>query len=61
MPIYEYECEVCNIRVEARQGFNDPPPTKECEKDEGEKCKLHKVISKSSFALKGSGWYKDGY
>lgn len=57
MPIYEYECEKCHEISEALQHFSDPPLTT-CEKCGGP---LHKLISKSSFHLKGSGWYADGY
>ena len=26
MPLYDYQCEVCGARFEARHGFNDPAP-----------------------------------
>ncbi len=57
MPIYEYECEECHEISEALQQFSDPPLTT-CKECGGA---LHKVISKSSFHLKGNGWYSDGY
>ena len=57
MPIYEYECEKCHEISEALQHFSDPPLTT-CEHCGGP---LHKLISKSSFHLKGGGWYADGY
>lgn len=57
MPIYEYECPDCGV-VEALQGINDNPLTKcpECNKR-----KVKKLISESSFHLKGSGWYVTDY
>jgi len=42
--------------VEKLQGFNAKAPN--CEKCEE---KMRRKISQSSFALKGGGWYKDGY
>lgn len=57
MPIYEYECHHCGALEEALQKFSDPPLTK-CERCGGS---LHKLISHTSFHLKGAGWYADGY
>ena len=57
MPIYEYECSECGSIEEAFQKMSDPP-LKECSKCKG---KLHKLVSHSSFHLKGSGWYVTDY
>ncbi|MDR3155082.1 MAG: zinc ribbon domain-containing protein [Deltaproteobacteria bacterium] len=57
MPIYEYECAQCGRIIEATQRISDPPLT-ECPECRGE---LHKLISLSSFQLKGSGWYATDY
>jgi len=57
MPIYEYECEFCGEVIENWQKFSDAPLTT-CESCGG---KLHKLISHSSFHLKGSGWYVTDY
>ncbi|MCF8067904.1 MAG: zinc ribbon domain-containing protein [Desulfobacterales bacterium] len=57
MPIYEYECTKCGNKEEAIQSFSDKPLTK-CSKCSG---KLHKLISQSTFHLKGSGWYVTDY
>jgi putative FmdB family regulatory protein len=57
MPIYEYECTKCGKMSEAIQRFSDPPLTK-CSHCSGE---LHKLISMSTFHLKGSGWYVTDY
>ncbi|MBI4851679.1 MAG: transcriptional regulator [Acidobacteria bacterium] len=57
MPIYEYKCEKCNSIIEKIQKFSDPLLT-ECEKCGGN---LNKLLSQSSFALKGSGWYVTDY
>lgn len=57
MPIYEYECQKCGHQTEAWQRFSDPPIT-ECEMCHG---KMKKLISHSTFHLKGSGWYVTDY
>ncbi|HUB07612.1 MAG TPA: zinc ribbon domain-containing protein [Myxococcales bacterium] len=57
MPIYEYACQKCGHVVEVMQKFTDPPPRK-CERCGG---RLARVMSQSSFQLKGGGWYKDLY
>ncbi len=57
MPIYEYECTKCGARLEAWQKITEKPLTT-CEKCSG---KLQKLISQSTFHLKGSGWYATDY
>ena len=57
MPIYEYECSKCGRIDEIIQKFSDKPLTK-CRHCSG---KLHKLISQSSFHLKGTGWYITDY
>lgn len=57
MPIYEYECLNCNKIHEFIQKFSDEP-LKNCPICGGE---LRKLISQSSFILKGGGWYVTDY
>ena len=57
MPIYEYECTRCGNIEEALQKFSDKPLTK-CRHCSG---KLHKLVSQSTFHLKGTGWYVTDY
>jgi putative FmdB family regulatory protein len=57
MPIYEYQCESCEKLVEKWQKFSDAP-LETCPSCNG---KMHKIISESSFHLKGSGWYVTDY
>ena len=57
MPIYEYECQKCGNQTEAWQKFSDPPLTK-CELCNG---KMKKIISQTTFQLKGTGWYVTDY
>lgn len=58
MPLYEYACEKCGHHLEARQKMSDEP-LKLCPSCGAEA--LQRLVSRSSFALKGSGWYADGY
>jgi len=57
MPVYEYACAKCEGRFEYIQKISDPPRVS-CEVCGGT---LAKLISSTSFVLKGGGWYKDGY
>ena len=57
MPIYEYWCEKCGTHIEVIQKISDAP-LKRCGKCRG---KLEKTISRTSFQLKGSGWYATDY
>lgn len=57
MPIYEYVCEKCGSHIEAIQKVGDAP-LKRCQKCRG---KLEKILSRTSFQLKGSGWYVTDY
>ena len=57
MPIYEYECTECGKIEEALQKFSDKP-LKKCRHCSG---KLNKIVSHSSFQLKGTGWYVTDY
>lgn len=54
MPIYEYQCGACGHRLEALQKFSDEP-LKEC--PTCHQPSLDKLISATSFQLKGTGWY----
>ena len=57
MPLYEYECTACHKHTEKIQKFSDPEITA-CPHCGGT---LKRVISAPAFALKGGGWYADGY
>lgn len=57
MPIYEYKCQCCDDEFEVIQKISDRPLTK-CAKCGG---RLEKLLSRTSFMLKGGGWYSDGY
>ena len=56
MPIYEYSCANCGVFEEMRKVSD--PPIKRCPKCKG---KVERIVSRTSFVLKGSGWYATDY
>jgi len=58
MPIYEYACDKCGHEFEREQRITDDP-VKTCPECRSRKVK--KLISRTSFVLKGGGWYADAY
>ncbi|MBI2986577.1 MAG: zinc ribbon domain-containing protein [Deltaproteobacteria bacterium] len=56
MPIYEYKCQRCGD-FEVTQKITDKPLTR-CLTCKG---KVKKLISNTSFQLKGTGWYVTDY
>src|SRR5262245_24889715 len=58
MPVYEYACEKCRREFEVEQRISDDP-IKSCPHCRSRKVK--RLISRTSFVLKGSGWYSDLY
>ncbi len=56
MPIYEYACERCGT-FEVTQRITDKP-LRRCPTCKG---RVTKLISSTSFQLKGSGWYVTDY
>ncbi|MFO7461768.1 MAG: FmdB family zinc ribbon protein [Desulfatiglandales bacterium] len=57
MPIYEFACTKCGRVSEVWQKITDSGPNK-CEHCKG---RMRKLISQSTFHLKGSGWYVTDY
>lgn len=53
MPIYEYECSVCDFHFERRQSFHEEPVAM-CPKCQG---KARRVIHAVPIIFKGSGFY----
>lgn len=53
MPIYEYKCTKCKRIVEVLQKADDPAPT--CHGA------MRRLVSNTSFILKGTGWYATDY
>ena len=58
MPVYEYACEKCGHEFEVSQRITDEP-IRVCPACRARKVK--RLISQTSFVMKGSGWYSDLY
>lgn len=57
MPIYEYRCTSCGETFEILQKMG-ASPLRECRACDGP---LEKLVSRTSFQLKGGGWFSGGY
>jgi putative FmdB family regulatory protein len=58
MPVYEYLCKACDHEFEREQRITEKP-IKKCPRCGAMKAK--RLISRTSFVLKGGGWYSDLY
>lgn len=58
MPIYEYECPKCGKVFEEWVRSADAAPEKQCP---GCATSSPRIISRTSFVLKGDGWYVSDY
>ncbi len=58
MPIYKFKCDSCGYEFTVIRKMSDEGEVI-CENCDSSL--TNKLVAKASFALKGSGWYKDGY
>ena len=58
MPVYEYACKACGHEFEREQRISEDP-IKKCPSCGA--LKARRLISRTSFVLKGGGWYSDLY
>ena len=58
MPIYEYICHNCSHEFEQLQKISEEPLTKcpQCNQPD-----VKRLVSATSFRLKGSGWYETDF
>ena len=57
MPLYEFQCKKCGYRFEELTTYDARDPR--CDKCDSDKTVT--LVSRTSFSLKGGGWYKDRY
>ncbi len=57
MPIYEYKCTKCGKEYELFQRITEPA-AKSCKFCKG---RVNKLMSQTTFHLKGGGWYVTDY
>jgi len=58
VPIYEYQCQHCEHKMEAIQKISDHP-LKDC--PECKQGALRKLVSAAAFKLTGTGWYETDF
>jgi len=58
VPIYEYQCDHCEHKMEAIQKISDQP-LKDCPECKQET--LRKLVSAAAFKLTGTGWYETDF
>ena len=58
MPIYEYQCQQCQHKLEVLQRISDGPlvTCPSCSQDS-----MKKLVSAVGFQLKGTGWYETDF
>ena len=61
MPVYEYKCQECGstetVKLSVSERDNSAPRCTH----RGVGHPMKRMVSRTNFALKGEGWYKDGY
>ncbi len=57
-PIYEYKCDECKDVKEIIYPINKAPDKIKCDICNKNR---HRIISASTFILKGGGWFASGY
>lgn len=61
MPVYEFRCSKCRRVVELQKSMSDESCPFCCEPGCDGQQEMERIISGTSFALKGMGWASDGY
>jgi putative FmdB family regulatory protein len=61
MPMYEYRCPKCDTRFERLLRLSERDDPQPCPNEKCDEKETQKMISRTSFSLKGGGWASDGY
>lgn len=59
MPLYDFQCPKCHKVLEISKSLDDKSLPLCCEENCG--VEMIRLLSPTSFQLKGGGWYRDGY
>lgn len=60
MPTYQFRCPKCRREIEIEKSIKDDTVPLCCSEDCGA-IEMEQMISRTSFVLRGTGWFKDGY
>lgn len=61
MPMYEYRCPKCGTQFEKLVRLSEAEDPQACPNDSCDEKAAKRLISRTSFSLKGGGWASDGY
>ena len=63
MPLYEYKCPDCQTVIDKLQTSFTVLTIicRKCVAENKKQVEMKKILSRTNFALKGDGWYKDHY
>ncbi len=61
MPIYHYKCKACGKEFAVKEDRMTAGRVQDCIEVPFCDGKAHRMVARSSFSLKGQGWFKDGY
>lgn len=61
MPIFEYRCAKCGTEFERLVHHSQRDTPQKCANPKCESTDTKKLVSRTSFSLKGGGWASDGY
>jgi len=61
VPIYEYRCRKCDAEFEALVRHDQRSDPQRCPDPSCGAKDTKKLVSRTSFSLRGTGWAKDGY
>ena len=61
VPIYEYKCPKCSIQFDRLLRSSERDEPQKCPNEKCDEKEAKKLVSRTSFTLKGGGWASDGY
>ena len=61
MPMYEYRCQKCGTEFEKLLRLSECDDPQSCPNEDCGEAETKRLVSRTSFSLKGGGWASDGY